>query len=285
MSPFGIHTFDELIAAGVPRSTIGSRCRRGHYRRVLPRTYAVTEPTALALCHAVTRWQPRAVLSHRTAAWLHGWIGEPNVVEATVPTPVRVRTPKWLVLHRRNLDDAQVRECWSLPTVSTAQTLVDCGAVMPTEEFERLIDERLSGSVAPEQLQELLNQCPGRWGNTRAREQFRMAALRAASEPERLLARALNQRRCPMAANEPVGPYVCDLVDARARVVVEVDGREFHSEPDVFRRDRRRQNWLVRQGWLVLRYAAYDVLADPDAVAEEVAAVVRRRRHNRHRSA
>ncbi|WP_433606170.1 DUF559 domain-containing protein [Prescottella agglutinans] len=284
MNAFGIHTYDELVAAGIPRSTIGSRCRSGRYHRVLPRVYAMTEPTTLALCHAVTRWQPTAVLSHRTAAWLHEWTGEPDIVEATVPAHVRVRTPKWLLLHRRNLADAQVGEAWSLPTVSAAQALVDCAAVMSADEFERLVDDQLTRSVAPEQLRDLLDNCPGRWGNTSSRGQFRTAAVRAASEPERLLARALNRRRCPMAANEPVGPYVCDFVDARAEVVVEVDGREFHSAPDVFRRDRRRQNWLVRQGWLVLRYAAYDVLTDPDAVADEIVAVVRRRRHARRRS-
>ncbi|MDH6279429.1 DUF559 domain-containing protein [Prescottella agglutinans] len=285
MNPFGIHTFDELLDAGIPRSTIGSRCRSGRYHRVLPRIYAVTEPTTLALCHAVTRWQPTAVLSHRTAAWLHGWTGEPDVVEATVPPRVRVRTPKWLLLHRRNLDDAHVGESWSLPTVSAGQTLIDCGAVMSVEEYERLVDAQLTRSVTPDELRALRDGHPGRWGNTTADAQLRTAAVRAASEPERLLARALNRRRCPMAANEPVGPYVCDFVDARAKVVVEVDGREFHSAPDVFRSDRRRQNWLVRQGWLVLRYAAYDVLTDPDSVAEEIVAIVRRRRHNRRRSA
>ncbi|GAB2628013.1 DUF559 domain-containing protein [Prescottella soli] len=284
MNPFGIHTFDELITAGIPRSTIGSRCRSGRYHRVLPRIYAVTEPTTLALCHAVTRWQPAAVLSHRTAAWLYGWTGEPDVVEATVPTRVRARTPKWLLLHRRNLDDAQVGESWSLPTVSAAQTVVDCAAVMSSHEFEPLVDDRLTSSVTRDELRALCDKHPGRWGNTTAVAQLRTAAVRFASEPERLLARALNRRRCPMAANEPVGPYVCDFVDARAKVVVEVDGREFHSAPDVFRSDRHRQNWLVQQGWLVLRYAASDVLTDPDAVAEEISAIVRRRRHNRRRS-
>lgn len=136
-------------------------------------------------------------------------------------------------------------------------------------------------SVDPEQLQELCAANPGRWGNTTAAAQLRLAAVRAASEPERLLARSLNRLRCPLAANEPVGPYVCDFVDLRSRVVVEVDGREFHSGPEVFRSDRKRQNWLVRQGWLVLRYAAYDVLADPDAIADEIVTVVRQRRRSR----
>jgi very-short-patch-repair endonuclease len=61
-------------------------------------------------------------------------------------------------------------------------------------------------------------------------------------------------------------------------VIVEVDGREFHSEPEVFRKDRRRQNWLVLDGYLMLRYAAYDVIAETAACADEVIGVVRRRR-------
>lgn len=62
-------------------------------------------------------------------------------------------------------------------------------------------------------------------------------------------------------------------MDERARIV-EVDGREFHSAPEVFRGDRRRQNWLVREGWTVLRFAAFDVPADPDAIADEITAAV-----------
>ena len=281
MNTFGIHTLDELLAAGIPRGTIGSRCRSGRYRRVLPKIYAVREPTILTLCCAVARWQPDAVLSHRTAAWLHGWTGEPKQIEATLPRRARVRAPDWIRIHRRDLDDAHIGESWSLPTVSRTQTLVDCAAVMPADEYERLVDAELTRSVEPDELRAVCDARPGRWGNKTAVAQLGSAAVRAASEPERLLARALTARRCPLAVNAPVGPYICDFVDEVGRVIVEVDGREFHSAPEVFRSDRRRQNWLVRQGWLVLRYAAYDVLADPDAVAEEIVECVRRRRHAR----
>lgn len=276
MNHFGIHTRSELVEAGIPPSTVTSR-----YRRVLPRVYATREPTTLALCYAITRWQPSAVLSHRAAAWLHGWIDEPKILDATVPPGLRVRAPGWIRIHRRRLDPRHVTEAWSLPVVSATQTLVDCAAVLPPEEYEPLVDARLATSVDPEQLQALCAANPGRWGNTAATTQLRLAAVHAASEPERLLARSLNRQRCPMAANERIGPYVCDFVDRHARLVVEVDGREFHSAPEVFRSDRKRQNWLVRQGWLVLRYAAYDVLADPDAIAAEIIAVVRQRRHSR----
>ncbi|MFC6013513.1 endonuclease domain-containing protein [Nocardia lasii] len=57
-----------------------------------------------------------------------------------------------------------------------------------------------------------------------------------------------------------------------------LDGREFHSDAVVFRRDRRRQNWLVVRGWLVLRYAAQDVMHNLDQCADEVQRVVLARR-------
>ncbi|KAA0925232.1 MULTISPECIES: DUF559 domain-containing protein [unclassified Rhodococcus (in: high G+C Gram-positive bacteria)] len=81
--------------------------------------------------------------------------------------------------------------------------------------------------------------------------------------------------------NAAVGPYICDLVDRRSRTIVEVDGREFHSAAGVFSKDRRRQNALVLDRWLVLRYSAFDVLAAPDVIAGEIASVIRRRRESR----
>jgi len=72
--------------------------------------------------------------------------------------------------------------------------------------------------------------------------------------------------------------WVCDFVDELSRTVVEIDGREPHSEPETFRRDRRRQNALLGSGRHVLRYAAFDALVDPEEVAEDIIAVLRRRR-------
>ena len=64
-------------------------------------------------------------------------------------------------------------------------------------------------------------------------------------------------------------------------MIVEIDGREFHTDPATFNNDRRRQNALVLDGWMVLRYSAATAMAHLDAVADEIITVVRRRRHNR----
>ncbi|MBJ8347326.1 DUF559 domain-containing protein [Antrihabitans sp. YC2-6] len=281
MDPFGIRTYPELIASGVPGSTIHDRCNQGIYHRLLPQIYCLGEPTALARCAAITKWVPRAVLSHRTAGWLRGMLPEPAVFEASVPRSTSKRTPSWLKLYRRSLRSELVGECWGMPTVEPARALFDCVSVMPKLEAGRLIDEQLRERVEPCRLLELCELDSGVHGNPDARRQLKQAALHAAYEPERLFARALSERRCPLPANRPVGTFFCDFVDEQSKTIVEIDGREFHSEPEVFRKDRRRQNWIVLEKWLLLRYAAFDVFNELDEIADEAVAVVRRRRRAR----
>jgi very-short-patch-repair endonuclease len=59
--------------------------------------------------------------------------------------------------------------------------------------------------------------------------------------------------------------------DFGGRVVVELDSEKFHTDPDSFRLDRRRQNDLVQAGFTVLRFTWWDVMAAPEYVAATVA--------------
>ena len=51
---------------------------------------------------------------------------------------------------------------------------------------------------------------------------------------------------------------------------VEVDGREFHTNPQDVRRDRARDRALKRLGWRVLRFTWFDVVYRPDWVVAEI---------------
>ncbi|MFE3060068.1 DUF559 domain-containing protein [Nocardia sp. NPDC059239] len=272
-----IRTRSELLAEGIPVGTINDRCRRGVYRRLLPRTYCLGAPTTLDRCHAVIAWQPRAILSHRTAAWLHGLLpDEPTRVEATIPKDSDRSTPDWLRLYRRRLRVEWIDERYDLPLTTAALTVFDCASVLPEREADALIDLHVGRHVSGTALLEL---CESHLhGSSTVRRQLREAAIHAASEPERLFARALNRRGMRLLCNHPIGPYRCDFVDERSRTVIEIDGREFHSESRAFRHDRRRQNELMLDGWLVLRYAAADVYQSVDRCADEATAAIRRRR-------
>ncbi|OZD70935.1 hypothetical protein CH263_05825 [Rhodococcus sp. 06-1059B-a] len=276
MHPHGLATRDQLLASGISSSAISRR-----FRRILPRIYCSGEPTVIARCHAITLWQPRAVLSHRTAAWLFGWIDAPEQHDFTVPIGITARTPDWLTVHRRTLEIGELSECQGLPVVARPRTLIDCVSVMEPEVVARIVDERLTGDVPSEEVLALLDEFPRRRGNGRARRQLESAATGFASEPERVLDRQLIVLGLRLETNYWVGRYLCDFVDVWAMVIVEVDGREFHSAPDVFSRDRRRQNDLVLEGWLVLRFSAVDVLSNPEAVGRRIVEVVRRRRKSR----
>jgi len=75
---------------------------------------------------------------------------------------------------------------------------------------------------------------------------------------------------------KPYYRYVVDfeLVTSKGRVIIEVDGREYH-DPSVISRERfeyelKRQNELQRLGIGLLRFAARRVLQEPETVAEEL---------------
>ena len=67
-----------------------------------------------------------------------------------------------------------------------------------------------------------------------------------------------------------------DVVFRDLRLVIEIDGREFHSDPEVFESDRHRQNLLVLHGWRVLRVTWLMIQAEPDQVIAMVREAMRR---------
>jgi len=69
----------------------------------------------------------------------------------------------------------------------------------------------------------------------------------------------------------PVGPYVADFYCHASALIVEIDG-EAHERGDAPARDGRRDRWLKKQGFTVLRVTARDVLSDLDAVARLIKA-------------
>ncbi|MDR7061718.1 MULTISPECIES: DUF559 domain-containing protein [unclassified Sphingopyxis] len=63
----------------------------------------------------------------------------------------------------------------------------------------------------------------------------------------------------------PVGAYVADFYAPDVRLIVEVDGLAHDHRVE---RDAVRDEWLIGQGFVVVRVAASDVLKDVDAVVE-----------------
>jgi very-short-patch-repair endonuclease len=67
----------------------------------------------------------------------------------------------------------------------------------------------------------------------------------------------------------PIGGYIVDFYCVRRRLAVELDGGQ-HFDPDAIDYDRKRSARLNQLGVRVVRYSDYDLLKDPNIVAEEI---------------
>ena len=61
-----------------------------------------------------------------------------------------------------------------------------------------------------------------------------------------------------------------DLLCDKPRVVVEIDGPQHLGDPVAYRRDRRKDQLLQENGYIVLRFLADDVAKDLDLVLDAI---------------
>jgi very-short-patch-repair endonuclease len=78
-------------------------------------------------------------------------------------------------------------------------------------------------------------------------------------------------------AFDATGALEVDLLCAEARVAIELDGPHHLSDPDAYRRDRRKDQLLQENGYFVLRFLAEDVGKDLDRVLDAILRVLGRR--------
>jgi len=115
----------------------------------------------------------------------------------------------------------------------------------------------------------------GRWGSPAARLLLQAADEGTRSAAERLFARLLRKAGITgWKANQEVVGYEVDFLFRDAKLVVEVDGFAFHSDPEAFSRDRRKQNAIALAGYQVLRFTWLDLTEYPDRVIAEVKAAI-----------
>ncbi len=69
---------------------------------------------------------------------------------------------------------------------------------------------------------------------------------------------------------EPIGPFIADFVALKRRLIIEADG-PFHEFAE---RDERRDAYLRRRGFRVLRFENKDIALYPEWVTEEIRAAL-----------
>jgi very-short-patch-repair endonuclease len=161
-----------------------------------------------------------------------------------------------------------------IPVTTPARTLLDLAATVDARTLERALNEaQVLRLTTPSALLPLLTQHSRHRG---------ARALRALAEPDRTrMTRSEAERRLlkltrtaqlpTPRTNARLGPFEVDFLWAEHRLIVEVDGFQFHSSRDAFERDRARDSELVARGYRVVRVTWRQIVRDPYAVVGRIA--------------
>lgn len=74
-----------------------------------------------------------------------------------------------------------------------------------------------------------------------------------------------------------IGPYRVDVALPAVKIVIELDGHEYHNSKEQRTADNKRQRELIRRGWLVIRFTGSEVYNSPLRCVNEVVRIIKAR--------
>ena len=276
----GLVTRSDLIAAGMSSATISRRVERGELIRRRPGVYAFAGTPALVqqqLVAEVLSVDPRAAASHDSAAHLWGLItSEPPQFHVVVRRWRReIRTTARV---HESLDFVPKDRVWKdgIPLTNPTRTIVDLGATSKWLVEAALSRGLRSGILDIAEIEAFVRRVARRGrrgvGVIRPLLEFHSTSGGTTESPlEDMFMRLIHDSGLPapvpqFVVREPSGEPVsrADFAYPSSRLLVELDGRDYHSDPDAFQADRAKQNRTQFLGWMTLRFTWFDVTQRPD---------------------
>jgi hypothetical protein len=285
----GVVTLTQLQSLGLGRSGVSRRAKAGRLHRVYSGVYALGRPTLTQhgrWMAAVLAYGPRAVLSHRSAAALHGLRPDNRArVDVSVPSPSARARPGIAVHRTLTLTKADVTTVHGIPCTRVARTLIDLGDDVPIRGVEQAVDqaevlrlfdgrtveaalERAGPRRGAGTVRTVLARYEGPTLTDRDLEERFLALCRGASLPSP----AVNAW---VTLNDGV-VYKADFMWRKEKLIVETDGRDVHTTRRAFEHDRLRDQRLALAGFTVVRFTWRQVVDDPRGVAETLRGLLAR---------
>jgi hypothetical protein len=218
---------------------------------------------------------PHAVITDRTAAWLHGIDLLPRSRESLIP-PIEAflkpghRSSRPQVLSgERMLSKRDITEVDGVAVTTPLRTACDLGRLLWRYDALAALDQFLRMGVGHDELLEEVSRFKGYRGVIQLRYLAPIADARAESVAESAL--RLHWYDACLPPPEPqwwvmdelgMGVYRLDLALPEARFGAEYDGEQFHSSEEDRESDGVRLEWLEEQrGWHIEVFDKADVYA------------------------
>jgi very-short-patch-repair endonuclease len=267
----GVVTFRQLETLGLSKRSIEHRLAIGRLHRVYRGVYAVGRPSLTQRGHwmaAVLACGPGAVLSHRSAAALWRLRQDGWKTQVTVPTQRRSRG--FIRVHRAELHPDEVTREDGIPVTTVARALLDLAGVLDRPQLIKTVEESERRALFDLRgVEEVLARAGRRRGVPALRSvlaEYREPAPTRSDLERDFLALVRKTRLPEPQINVLVEGFEVDAFWPRSGLVVELDGRAYHSSPRMFEADRARDASLQRAGYRVIRVTHHRLHADPAGV-------------------
>jgi very-short-patch-repair endonuclease len=271
----------QLSDLGLGPSAIEHALKRGRLHRIHQGLYSMVPfpalPPLAAELAAVLACGDSALLSHHSAAAAWG-IRPPfnGAVRVTVIGKETGRRRPGIQVHRTEaLDPRDIRRYQNIPITSPARALLDIAPDLSDRELERALDEALIRKlVSHAAIAAVAAAYPNRRGVTRLRalaDPGRRTTETRSDGEEALLA-AIRRAGLPAPeVNAKVGNYTADFLWREQKVIVELDGYDYHRGRAAFERDHQRDAEHQQAGFLVIRVTGRQVNRNLEAMLVRIA--------------
>lgn len=272
----------QLLALGVSSQGIQRRIKLGRLIPVYAGVYAVGHLPTLPQDRAVgalLACGEDAVLSHSTAAAAWGIFKRWEMpFEVIAPT---ARRRDGIKVHRATLEPADIRTQIGLRVTSAARTMLDVAPRFADKGLRRAVaDQRRAGHLSLDRLADVLERHPRAPGTRRLRPLLdapKGGPTRSELE-DRFVAFCRRFGLPEPETNVWVAGREVDAWFPSERLIVELDGRDYHFDPASFERDRDNDVTALTVGIPTARITDTRMTETPEREATRLRTILERRR-------
>jgi hypothetical protein len=275
-------TREQLLAIGLYDQAIARRVKGGRLFRVHNGVYTVGLPPTIPLekaAAAVLACGDRAALGHSSAMTLWGfwkrWDEPFEVSVANDRRPKGIRTHRVTGLLRRDVLMHQ-----AIHVTSPARTLLDMAPQIPAKSLTRFVnDGRRIGLITLAALADVAHRFPSHPSAPLLRPHVHNDQNPTRSEFEDVFLPFCQRFGLPTPKlNAIVAGHEVDAYFEAERLIVELDGWDFHKDREAFENDRERDAVMMALGIATIRITKRRLEADPAREAERLLCILAVRR-------
>ena len=276
----GVISNRQAVTSGMSPSQIGRRLEAATWIRVSSGVYAVSTslPTWERQLQSALLSHPGSLAAGRSAGFLHGFDGlKQSKPEILIPFGGNGRSPLARVIRSRHFDAVAVASVRRFPITTRPETILTMSLRETPATIERLIDSELVRkkiriSDFDPILERLVNaRQPGLGALRRiVRSRDSDSYIPPTTVLEKLLYGLLDVSDLPPSGRQIPISYESSkaTVDAYIpewKMIVEADGRRWHTREADFERDRARDNAAGASGLIVMRFTYTMLSQDPSS--------------------